>query len=186
MRARSVIQLELGDNRHTNQKQQSILRAALQLVNQIGDREEEQPEENLGNEAKTATTIEDPVTVPESPPVEMLLMLLHPNDETQWPDHISDQTLEKMAVVLMKGACRGQLFHQYSICVYVKAITHLYHLSRVITSPVVKEQLNRSRHTYIAAASRSIEHFNILTSPSLASIQALISSVSNQLNLFFL
>lgn len=180
MRAKSVIQLELGDSRHTSQKQQCVLRAALRLVNQIAEREQ-QPDEIIGNEAATAITGEDSASIPQSPPAELLLMLLQPNAGIQWPDHISDRTLERMAVALMKGDCQGQLFHQYCVCIYVKAIMHLYQLSRVITSSVIKDQLKQSRNTYIAATIRSIKHFDILVPPSLSSIQSLISSVSLQM-----
>lgn len=181
IRARSVIQLELGDSRHTSQKQQTVLRAALQLVNQIGRCEKKQPGENIGNETTDATT-EESVTVPGAPPSELLLMLLHPNAGPQWPDHISNKTLEKMAATLMKGDCQGQLFHQYCVCIYVKAIGHFYQLSRIITSPIVRVQLVQSRNAYIAATLRSMRQFNILASPSLQSIQSLVSSVSAEVN----
>lgn len=181
MRARSVIQLELGDSRHTSQKQQTVLKAALQLVNQIGGCEEKQPGESVGNDTTDIAT-EEPATVPEAPPAELLLMLLHPNTGPQWPDHISNKTLEKMAAALMKGECQGQLFHQYCVCIYVKAIMHFYQLSRMITSPVVKNQLVQSRNASIAATLRSMRQFNILASPSLQSIQSLVSSVSAAIN----
>jgi len=181
MRARSVIQLELVDSRHASQKQQIVLKSALQLVNQIGGCGEKQPAENVGNETTVIPT-EDPAIVPDAPPAELLLMLLHPNAGPQWPDHISNKTLETIAAALMKGDCQGQLFHQYCVCIYVKAIMHFYQLSRQITSPVVKEQLVQSRNVYIAATLRSIQQFNILASPSLKSIQALISSVSAAIN----
>lgn len=182
MRARSVIQLELGDSRHTSQKQQTVLKAALQLVKQVGGFEEKQPGESVEN--KTMDTItEEPATVPEAPPSELLLMLLHPNAGPQWPDHISNKTLEKMAAALMKGDCQGQLFHQYCVCIYVKAIMHFYQLSRIITSPIVKHQLVQSRNSYIAATLRNMRQFNILALPSLQSIQSLVSSVSAAINL---
>lgn len=175
MRARSVIQLELVDSRHTSQKQQVVLKAALQLVNQIGGCEEKQPDENVGIET-TVITAEDPAIIPDAPPAELLLMLLHPNAGPKWPDHISNKALEKMAAALMKGDFQGQLFHQYCVCIYVKAIMHFYQLSRQINSSVVKEQLVQSRNAYITATLRSIQQFNILASPTLQSIQALVSS----------
>lgn len=83
-----------------------------------------------------------------------------------------------MATELIKGGCRGRLFHQYCVCIYVKAICYLYQLSRVAVNATVMSQLSQSRKVYTAAALRSIKEFNVLTPPSLPAIQSLMSGVS--------
>ena len=80
---------------------------------------------------------------------------------------------------LLEGDCKGQLFHQYSICVYVKAMFHLYQLARRSTNPAVKKQLQKSKRTYEAAALQALKHINLISTPSLSLIQALISAVSD-------
>ncbi|PYI09394.1 hypothetical protein BO78DRAFT_308323 [Aspergillus sclerotiicarbonarius CBS 121057] len=175
IQARSVIELELGDCRHISKEQQSILNSALQLVSELAEKEPVESEGCLGGNG----LIGDPsVTVPESPPPELLFMLLRvPSDasDIRWPDHISSKTFERMATALIKGDCRGHLFHQYCVCIYVKAISYVYQLSRVAANATVKSQLSQSRKVYIAATLRSIKEFDILTPPSLPAIQSLIS-----------
>lgn len=80
---------------------------------------------------------------------------------------------------LLDGDCRGQLFYQYSICVYVKAMFHLYQLARRSTNPSVKKQLQKSKRTYEAAALQALKHINLMSTPSLSLIQALLSAVSD-------
>ncbi|RAK97342.1 transcription factor domain-containing protein [Aspergillus ibericus CBS 121593] len=176
IQAKSVIELELGDCRHISKEQQSILNSALQLVSQLAEKEPVEAEGCLGADGFT----EDPtLSVPESPPPELLFMLLRvpsDNSDLRWPDHISNKTFEKMATALMNGDCRGKLFHQYCVCIYVRALCHLYSLSRVAANATVKNQLYRSRKVYVAATLRSIKQFDILTPPSLPSIQSLISA----------
>lgn len=97
----------------------------------------------------------------------------------RWPDHISNKAFERMMSSLLDGDCRGQLFYQYSICVYVKAMFHLYQLARRSTNPSVKKQLQKSKRTYEAAALQALKHINLMSTPSLSLIQALLSAVSD-------
>ncbi|PWY69632.1 hypothetical protein BO94DRAFT_590416 [Aspergillus sclerotioniger CBS 115572] len=174
IQAKSVIELELGDCRHISKGQQSILSSALQLVSQLAEKESVESGENEGD-----ILVEDPsVTIPESPPPELLFLLLRfpsGKSDIRWPDHISNKTFERMATALIKGDCRGRLFHQYSVCIYVKAICYVFQLSRVAANATVKGQLFQSRKAYTAAALRSIKQFDILAPPSLSAIQSLIS-----------
>ncbi|KAE8372264.1 hypothetical protein BDV26DRAFT_286095 [Aspergillus bertholletiae] len=121
--------------------------------------------------------------IPPTPPAELLYMLLPEpvmsnglHHQIRWPDHISDKAFERMMTSLLDGDCRGQLFYQYSICVYVKAMFHLYQLVRRSTNPAVKKQLQKSKKTYEAAALQALKHINIMSTPSLSLIQALISA----------
>ncbi|XHF98583.1 hypothetical protein AWENTII_002131 [Aspergillus wentii] len=121
------------------------------------------------------------LTVPETPSRELLFMLLPGPPESvriQWPDHISDKTYARMASALLRDRSEIEVckFHQYCVCVYVKAVFHLYQASGTTDDPFLKGEFSLSRSTYIAAAMRSIEHFNILKPPDLSAIQSLISS----------
>ncbi|RDH21196.1 hypothetical protein M747DRAFT_322606 [Aspergillus niger ATCC 13496] len=177
IQAKNIIQLELNDSRHVNRGRQSILRSALQLVNRIAESEPQHPDEIIEEPQPS-----DPaLTIPDAPPRELLFMLLKGPPESiciQWPDHISRKTFEKMATALLEHGPRlqGQLFHQYCICIYVKAIFHLYQASRTVDNPLLKSQLSQSRSTYITATIRSIEKLSILKRPDLSTIQALLSS----------
>ncbi|RDH36195.1 hypothetical protein BDQ94DRAFT_185379 [Aspergillus welwitschiae] len=177
IQAKNIIQLELNDSRHINRGRQSILRSALQLVNRIAESEPQHPDEIIEEPQPS-----DPaLTIPDAPPRELLFMLLKGPPESiciQWPDHISRKTYEKMATALLEHESRlqGQLFHQYCICIYVKAIFHLYQASRTVDNPLLKSQLSQSRSIYITATIRSIEKLSILKRPDLSIIQALLSS----------
>ncbi|OJI83003.1 hypothetical protein ASPTUDRAFT_123266 [Aspergillus tubingensis CBS 134.48] len=177
IQAKNIIQLELNDSRHVNRGRQSILRSALQLVNQIAESEAQHSDEIIEEFQPN-----DPaLSIPDAPPRELLFMLLQGPPESmciQWPDHISRKTYEEMATALLRSEPRlqGQLLHQYSICIYVKAIFHIYQVSRTVRSALLKTQLSQSRSTYIAATIRSIENLNILKQPDISSIQALLSS----------
>ncbi|KAI3011157.1 transcriptional regulator family: Fungal Specific TF [Aspergillus niger] len=177
IQAKNIIQLELNDSRHINRGRQSILRSALQLVNRIAESEPQHPDEIIEEPQPS-----DPaLTIPDAPPRELLFMLLKGPPESiciQWPDHISRKTYEKMATALLEHEPRlqGQLFHQYCICIYVKAIFHLYQASRTVDNPLLKSQLSQSRSIYITATIRSIEKLSILKRPDLSTIQALLSS----------
>ncbi|BCS16282.1 hypothetical protein ALUC_80489A [Aspergillus luchuensis] len=177
IQAKNIIQLELNDSRHVDRGRQSILRSALQLVSQIAESEPQHSDEIMEEFQPN-----DPaLSIPDAPPRELLFMLLQGPPESmciQWPDHISRKTYEEMATALLRSEPRlqGQRLHQYSICIYVKAIFHIYQVSRTVRSPLLKSQLSQSRSTYIAATIRSIENLSILKQPDLSTIQALLSS----------
>lgn len=97
----------------------------------------------------------------------------------RWPDHITDETFQRMMAGILSGACQGQAFHQSCVCVYVKAIFHLYQLARLCANPQVKKQLRKSKRTYEAAALQALEQINVMSSPSLLSIQSFISAVTH-------
>ncbi|KAL4784428.1 hypothetical protein BJX76DRAFT_219752 [Aspergillus varians] len=177
IQAKNIIQLELDDSRFISRERQAILRSALELVSKIADNGRRQADVLTGDEPPE----ESIGSFPEGPPRELLFMLLPGPSESiraQWPDHISDTAYERMATTLLQGDLEPheQLFHQYCVCVYVKAIIHLYHVSRSTDNTAIKGQLSQSRSVYIAAALNSIQHFNILSRPDLSTIQCMISS----------
>ncbi|KAJ5341707.1 hypothetical protein N7541_010831 [Penicillium brevicompactum] len=177
IQAKSVIQIDLHNPCDISREQQSLLKSALQLVNSIADSESNNSVTALEEE----TSLQDSASIcPESPSRELLFMLLHGPQESisiQWPDHISYKTFTKMAVALLRSRSEigDHRFHQHSVCIYVKAVFHLYQASRTNDDPLIKDELSRSRSAYTMAAMRSIEHFNILKPPDLSSIQSLIS-----------
>lgn len=95
----------------------------------------------------------------------------------QWPDHISDKTLEKMAATILGSNSPDQLFYQYSICIYVKAIFHLYQKPRAYKDPLINDQFLRSKKAYEVSALHALQNLNFLNPPSLPFIQSLISAV---------
>ncbi|PYI21643.1 hypothetical protein BO99DRAFT_420552 [Aspergillus violaceofuscus CBS 115571] len=175
IQAKNIIQIDLQNPRLISREQQSVLKSALQLVSSMADH---QPPPSLEEENHLHDC---PSTVAEVPPRELLFMLLPGPPESvriQWPDHISDKAYVRMATPLLKD--RSQLdaktFHQYCVCIYVKAIFHIYQVSRSIDDPVLRKEMSESRSNYVAAAMRSIEKFNILKPPDLLTIQSMVSS----------
>ncbi|KAL4773010.1 hypothetical protein BDW60DRAFT_222178 [Aspergillus nidulans var. acristatus] len=177
IQAKNVIQLELDDSRSAlSQERQSILRSALQLVTEIAASERHQGDAVAENEL-----LDDGLAVPESPPREMLFMLLRGPMESagdEWPDHISDKAYGRMVTALLQDDLdrNGRLFHQYSICVYVKAVDRLFRISRATDNQAIRRELSQSRRIYTRAAIKNISQFNLLHWPDLLSIQSLISS----------
>ncbi|KAL4747374.1 hypothetical protein BDW72DRAFT_206528 [Aspergillus terricola var. indicus] len=176
IQAKNVIQLELDDSRSgLSQERQLILKSALQLVTEIAASERRQ------GDAVTEDESLDGFAVLDSPPREMLFMLLRgPTGSAgdEWPDHISEKAYERMATALLQDDLdrNGRLFHQYSICVYVKAVDRLFRISRATDNQAIRRELSQSRRIYTRAAIKSISQFNLLHWPDLLSIQSLISS----------
>ncbi|PYH49003.1 transcription factor domain-containing protein [Aspergillus saccharolyticus JOP 1030-1] len=166
--ARSIIEVELDDCRHIILEQQSALRAALDLVSRIAD------SERVGSNApaEDGFSVDSSVGIPDAPPLELIFMLF---PGYQWSDHISEESFERMAAEILEEHCKGQVFQQISVCVYVRAIFHFLYLARSTTSSTVRNRLFQTTSTYIAAAVQSIHKFDILAAPSLLSIQALLS-----------
>ncbi|RAQ78479.1 hypothetical protein COH21_011994 [Aspergillus flavus] len=178
IQARNIIQLELDDCRCISRERQSILRSALQMVSRVA---ESDPLCSATSVEEEPWPIDPDIAVPESPPRELLFMLLQGPPESvsvRWPDHLSNKAYERMAVSLLQGShgTDEQMFHRYCVCVYVKGIFHLYQLSRTTNDPFVKHQLLQSRSAYICATVQSIERLSILNVPNLPTVQALISA----------
>ncbi|RAL06924.1 fungal specific transcription factor domain-containing protein [Aspergillus homomorphus CBS 101889] len=175
MQAKDIIQIDLQNSLHISRERQSLLKSALELVSSIAD-------------SQTLTAMEEeprshdpPYPIPETPPRELLFMLLPGPPESlriQWPDHISDKSYAAMATTLLRAPSElnASRFHQYCVCIYVKAIFCLYQTSRTTDDPVLKSELSKSKVTYVAAAMRSTGQFNILQPPDLSAIQSLLSS----------
>ncbi|KGO77990.1 hypothetical protein PITC_025180 [Penicillium italicum] len=181
-KARVVIQGELDGNENMDRERKAILKSALQYVDITGQRR------------TSITDISSPLEVSHedfqhagpfiAPSPELLYMLL-PEPITaegrsscvQWPDHISDKTLGKMASTILSddGHERGQLFYQYCTCIYVKAIFHLYQRSRAHKDPGINAQFLKSKKLYETYAFRALGSLNFLNAPTLPFVQSLIS-----------
>lgn len=72
IQAKDIIELELDDSRFISHERQVVLRSALQLVNEIAERERRQSGTFMEDGSPEAPTI----PVPEVPPRELLFMLL--------------------------------------------------------------------------------------------------------------
>lgn len=95
----------------------------------------------------------------------------------QWPDHISDSVLQKIATALLEPDIGSQLFYQYCICIYMKSILRVMQMPRAYTSPSIKSHFDKSIRQYESYALYALKHLNILSAPSLSLIQALVSAV---------
>ncbi|RDW76313.1 uncharacterized protein DSM5745_06305 [Aspergillus mulundensis] len=178
IQARKVIQIDLHNPRSVSRERQALLKSALQLVGSIADSEPRHGFPGVEGEFRPSGS---PWPVLQAPPRELLFMLLPGPPESmriQWPDHISDRTYARMAADLLRDQAdrANQKFHQFCVCIYVKAIFHLYQIARTVDEGLLRGEMSKSRAAYIAAAMRSIECFNICSPPDLSSIQCLISS----------
>ncbi|KAL5341132.1 hypothetical protein BJX70DRAFT_75611 [Aspergillus crustosus] len=179
IQAQNVIRLVLDDSRFISRERQHILKSALRLVTDIATSERRHfdllaVDEPLPEE-------ESPIDIPDAPPRELLFMLLQGSSEpthTQWHDHIPNKCCEKMITALLQGNVKpsNQLFHQYCVCLYVKAIVQLDKTFRTTENAAIKSEISLSRSAFAAASFKSIRQFDLLRRPDITSIQCLVSS----------
>lgn len=89
-----------------------------------------------------------------------------------------------MASRFFEGNLTGQKFYQYCICIYMRAMIHTYHMPRLYNDSVMSKQFLKSKRLYSASALHALRNLNILNTPSLSLIQALIAAVSLIVNIF--
>lgn len=82
-----------------------------------------------------------------------------------------------MIAVLINGESQGQIYYQYCVCIYVRAIFHLTQMPRVYKNSTINQQFLKSKSLYEAYALRALRNLNFLSNPSLAFVQSLISAV---------
>jgi hypothetical protein len=209
--ARVIIQSELDGNERMNCERQAILKSALEFVNSMAQGTGSASDDGLALDVSHGDCPEIPESIEPTP--ELLYMLLRGTDSTiysrgviyiseiytneweestastemshnmQWPDHISNKALQKMASKFFSGNLTGQKFYQYCICIYVRAIFHTYHMPRLYNDAVMNEQFLKSKRLYAASALHALQNLNVLNTPSLSLIQSLISAVSLIVNL---
>ncbi|KAJ5775471.1 transcriptional regulator family: Fungal Specific TF [Penicillium nucicola] len=177
--ARAVIQGELDGNQSMDRERQWILRSALDFVSSMTQARASKSDETIPEVSRGHQNVTE--LIPPSP--ELLYMLLQEptvvarsSNFIQWPDHISDKTLEKMAATILGSDHQDQLFYQYSLCIYVKAIFHLYPKPRAYKNPRINDQFLKSTKAYEASALYALHHLNFLNPPSLPFIQSLVSA----------
>ncbi|OQE21471.1 hypothetical protein PENFLA_c014G03566 [Penicillium flavigenum] len=166
-----------------DRERKAILRSALQFVDITGQRRTSVTDKSSPLEVAHEDFQHDGPFITPSP--ELLYMLLPEptaavgrSSSVQWPDHISDKTLEKMASTILSdnGIEHGQVFYQYCICVYVKAIFHLFQKPKAYTDPRINAQFLKSKKIYETYAFRALKRLNFLSAPTLPFIQSLISA----------
>ncbi|CAG8895942.1 unnamed protein product [Penicillium egyptiacum] len=181
-KARAVIQGELDGNEHMDRERKAILRSAMQFVDITGQRRTSVTDKSSPLEAHEDFQRAGPFITP-SP--ELLYMLLPEptaaigrSSSLQWPDHISDKTLEKMASVILSDNDleHGQIFYQYCICIYVKAIFHLFQKPKAYKDPRINAQFLKSKKLYEIYVFRALKRLNFLSAPTLPFIQSLVSA----------
>lgn len=101
----------------------------------------------------------------------------HKFHRIQWPDHITDTVLQTIAIKLLDPNIDSQLYYQYCVCLYLKAILRMMHMPRLYTNPSVKVIFDKSIKQYESYALYALKNLNILSAPSLPLVQSLISAV---------
>ncbi|KAJ6134903.1 transcriptional regulator family: Fungal Specific TF [Penicillium capsulatum] len=179
--ARAIIQSELEGNDCINDDRQSILKSALSFVNTLATGRTSNSDENPSLDIPDEDCQEPPKSLAPSP--ELLYMILREPKTTngtsqsiQWPDHISEKTLQKMASAFFSGQAQGQLFYQYCVCVYVKALSYTYQMTRVQRDPHILHQIFASKRSYEAMALGAMRNLNFLNPPSISLIQSMLSA----------
>ncbi|OKO92618.1 hypothetical protein PENSUB_12603 [Penicillium subrubescens] len=202
--ARVIIQSELDGNERMNRERRVILKSALEFVNSMAQRTDSASDDSLALEGSHNDCPDIPESIEPSP--ELLYMLIRgtdskihshtiiftsgivtneraesttstePSHNLHWPDHISNKALQKMASKFFTSNLTGQRFYQYCICIYMRAIFHTYHMPRLYNDSVMSEQFLKSKRLYAASALHALQNLNILNTPSLSLIQALISA----------
>lgn len=99
-----------------------------------------------------------------------------------WPDHISDQTLERMGLAIIERNESEQILQLYRITVWVKAISCISKLAPLISSQPLKLHFRNLKKQYETAAIDELNSIPLAASPSLTLLQALLSGVSEITN----
>ncbi|KAJ5983496.1 transcriptional regulator family: Fungal Specific TF [Penicillium waksmanii] len=177
--AKAVFQGELEGNESMNLERQSILRSALDFVSAMTQGRVSNLEEGVQSEVRDDSPI---VTEFTAPPPEIFYMLFKEPPAAagalniQWPDHISQECLERMIAVLINGESQGQIFYQYCVCIYVKALFYLSQMPRVYKNSTINQQFLKSKRLYESYALHALKNLSFLSNPTLPFIQSLISA----------
>lgn len=83
-----------------------------------------------------------------------------------------------MVTRLLQDETDEQSHHQLSVCIYTKAVSHLYRLFKLSRNPTLKRQYLRSKREYETAGLYALQRIDVCSTPSLLLIQSLISGVS--------
>ncbi|KAF3388720.1 hypothetical protein F1880_004340 [Penicillium rolfsii] len=179
--ARVIIQCELEGNERMNRERQAILKSALEFVNSIAQGTDSTSDDDLALEIPQGDCPGTPESIEPTP--ELLYMLIrestpstHVSNNMQWPDHISNKALQKMAAKFFEGNLTGQKFYQYCICIYMRAIFHTINMPRLYNDSAMTKQFLKSKRLYVTSALHALQNLNILNTPSLSHIQALIAA----------
>lgn len=88
-----------------------------------------------------------------------------------------------MCLTLMHGNATGRVECYYKISVFTRAVNFVNRWLRVSTSSGLTTALEEFKKKYTAAGLRALRRLNVLNSPSLSLLQALISGVRILLHL---
>ncbi|KAJ5798051.1 transcriptional regulator family: Fungal Specific TF [Penicillium pulvis] len=174
--AREYIEHELQCNPALSKDRRTALEMAQKFVSQLS---------NPGfhrYETGAAEELENGDTAPPALTPELLYMMLPGPDKSTnsqgtiaWPDHISDQTLERMGLAIIERSESEQILQLYRITVWVKAISCISKLAPLISSQPLKLHFRNLKKQYEAAAIEELNSIPLAASPSLTLLQALLS-----------
>lgn len=103
----------------------------------------------------------------------------HPVNRFHWYDHISPQTLETMCLALVQGQDDESILNLYRVAVYTKAASIVARMpeTEVCNRAYLHGLLKSSKEQYESTALAALTKINLMTSPSLSLLQALLSGV---------
>ncbi|KAF5256006.1 hypothetical protein FOXYS1_13543 [Fusarium oxysporum] len=95
-----------------------------------------------------------------------------------WPDHISTPLLEQMCMAQIGNEARGQAVIQNKVCIFAKATVYFNRWSRCARTAPFTDALRKARQRYAIAGLGHLKQLNFVSSPTLGTVQALLSGVT--------
>ncbi|CAG7554585.1 unnamed protein product [Fusarium equiseti] len=95
-----------------------------------------------------------------------------------WPDHISIPLLEQMCMAQIGNEARGQAVIQNKVCIFAKATVYFNRWSRCARTAPFTDALRKARQRYAIAGLGHLKQLNFVSSPTLGTVQALLSGVT--------
>ncbi|KAJ5652347.1 transcriptional regulator family: Fungal Specific TF [Penicillium longicatenatum] len=174
--AKEYIEHELQCNPALSKDRRTTLEMAQKFVSQLSNPGIHRYETGAAEEQEIGETA-PPTLTPE-----LLYMMLPGSDRMTnsqgaiaWPDHISDQTLERMGLAIIEHTESEQILQLYRITVWVKAISCISKLAPLISSQPLKVHFRNLKKQYEAAAIEELNSVPLTATPSLTLLQALLS-----------
>ncbi|KAH7002661.1 hypothetical protein EDB80DRAFT_512067, partial [Ilyonectria destructans] len=173
----NLIQQELSTRASLSPDRVWVLESAISFV-----------ENHVNSSPHADETVPEPVldhvvNVTNKIPSELFYMMLvgQPGSSTtphHWPDHISSQLLQQMCMALANDTVSGQNAVQHKVCVFYKAVMYISRLLRFCDPGFLCDALEVSQGTYAATCLKHLREVNLISHPSLGTLQALLSGAN--------
>ncbi|KAK1511381.1 fungal specific transcription factor domain-containing protein [Colletotrichum costaricense] len=176
----NIIQQELDSRANITADRAWVLQSAISLVaNFVASAQ--QPDV-----AGAASVVDGSLVTPDEIPSEVFYILFlgqsgRSKSPHHWPDHISTKTLERMCRTLSSGIVSGQTSVQNKICVLYKATTYSSSWLRFCEPGFLCDTLQASHRSYAAMCEKLLKEIDLVSHPSLGTLQALLSGTLSML-----